>query len=329
MVGPLGTAGTVTNVQNGTSALIPTPNPGPLAGAVSKYDRIAQELFGCIDYADYIHTKLTSTPFLKRLVTRIHPEAVKALQAAAPLAMTSLGNTYESPEVSSTLRERKAMHAFGMAIDFDVLENPYILNESGEADLDKQLIVVYDHIAEFILGRSQSVLRYIGQGRQAIVQGRLVFGNGSVGDVYDALKEESDAMMLYFALMKDSGELTDYLQNKWPANHRGQTAPAANTIQSQMRTDYMTLGGADASGSKLPTGQKGVDRPFAPISGQGQGDPSCGFLNLDKDFVIALTTAGFAWGAIDFGMASGDMQHFDTRLLNIGRKVCAILLSKT
>ena len=50
-------------------------------------------------------------------------------------------------------------------------------------------------------------------------------------------------------------------------------------------------------------------------------DPRQGFLNLDKDLVIALRDrACLVWGAVDFGpRANGDIMHFDCRLDEIGQ----------
>ncbi len=57
---------------------------------------------------------------------------------------------------------------------------------------------------------------------------------------------------------------------------------------------------------------------------QGEGvsrDPLNGFLNLDRDLVIALREqACLIWGAVDLGAgASGDIMHFDCRLDDLGR----------
>jgi hypothetical protein len=210
------------------------------------------------------------------------------------------------------------MHGWGMAIDFDVLQNPYILNEAGESKLDPQLIAAYDHIAQFMLGKSQSDIRKIARGRSA-------FGKGTVADVYDALREESDAMRRYFALKDDAAKLADFLTHDWPLNHSGQAAPAQAAVQAQMQDDYEVLGGKDASGTKRSTQGQG-DRPFAPSSSGGRGDPATGFLNLGKEFVVAMTNAGFAWGAIDFGPASGDIQHFDIRLSGTGLRAFNMLM---
>jgi hypothetical protein len=209
------------------------------------------------------------------------------------------------------------MHGWGMAVDFDVLTNPYVLNESGEKQLDQELVVAYDHIAQFMLGKTQSDLRKLKAGRSA-------FG-GTIDDVYDALRTESDAMKRYFALKDDDAALTQFLNNEWPAKHPDRPTPDLAATKVQMQNDYEVLGGKSAAGAKRTIGGKG-DRPFAPSSSGGKGDPSTGFLALGKEFVKAMTDAGFAWGAIDIAGEPGDMQHFDLRLQGIGAKVYDALL---
>jgi hypothetical protein len=205
-----------------------------------------------------------------------------------------------------------------MAIDFDALHNPYVLNESGEKELDKELLVAYDHIADFVLGKPQSVIRKLNNGRSA-------FGSGMIADVYDALKEESDAMKRYFSLKDDDTALGAFLSQEWPTRHVGKQAPSVADAKAQMTKDYEVLGGKTAAGGKRPTGGKG-DRPFAPTSASGAGDPAAGFLNLPREFVIAMTDAGFAWGAIDIAGEPGDIQHFDLRLQGNGAKAYNLLL---
>lgn len=59
------------------------------------------------------------------------------------------------------------------------------------------------------------------------------------------------------------------------------------------------------------------------FQGSVSRDPLNGFLNMDRDLVIALRDhACLVWGAVDFGAgASGDIMHFDCRLDDLGRAV--------
>jgi hypothetical protein len=57
------------------------------------------------------------------------------------------------------------------------------------------------------------------------------------------------------------------------------------------------------------------------FKGRVTRDPLQGFMNLDRDLVIALReTACLIWGAVDLGKgSSGDIMHFDCRLDEVGR----------
>jgi hypothetical protein len=59
------------------------------------------------------------------------------------------------------------------------------------------------------------------------------------------------------------------------------------------------------------------------FKGSQERDPLKGFLNMDRDLVIALRDhACLVWGAVDFGPgANGDIMHFDCRLDDLGRAV--------
>jgi hypothetical protein len=211
---------------------------------------------------------------------------------------------YQPPKISDIFRNHKSMHGWGMAVDFDVLKNPYVLNEGTDVKLNKELPPVYDRIADFMLGKSPSAVNKIKQGRSA-------FG-GKVENVYDQLKEESDAMQRYFAFLdKSDDELDKFITSEWVPKHTGPPQSAAD-IRKIIIDDYKKLGGKIGTDPKLAA-PPGEDRPFAPTSGGGAGDPKTGFLNLDKAFVLAMTNAGFAWGAIDIPGQSGDIQHFDMR----------------
>lgn len=279
-----------------------------------RFDRIVSNVFGAASYDEFLGG-LQTVNFLNRTVKNVHPEMVAKLQTAEA-TLTAKGIT-KSPPIDSTLRKRHSMHGLGMALDFDVLENPYVLNEAGEADLDTELIQAYDHVANFMLGSASSALRNLKKGRKA-------FG-GTIAGVYDALRAESDGMKQYFGFIKDANALAAFLTNNWPSLHPGQTAPDLATAQAQIEDDYEVLGGKDPSGNKRKAA-KG-DRPFAMGSAGGRGDPATGFLNLDRDFVLALTDAGLSWGVIDMGPASGDVMHFDCRLSGLGAKAYAALLS--
>lgn len=129
----------------------------------------------------------------------------------------------------------------------------------------------------------------------------------------------------YFLLMKDDAALQEFIDKEWVTHNPFKPLPDLTKIKSQMKNDYGILGGKSTTGQAWRT-DTGQDRPFAPISMSGRGDPATGFLNLGKEFVEAMTDRGFAWGAIDISGEPGDMQHFDLRLEGIGARVYHLLM---
>ncbi len=283
-----------------------------------KWDRIANEVFDYENYDDYIAKELKTATFFGQNLINLNDEMVQSLRKVETDLINSHGSGYKAPIANSTFRKKTGMHGWGMAIDFDVKINPYVLNENAEEQLNIELIGSYDNIAKFILGKEQSDLRKLKSGRSA-------FGTGSIGDVYDVLREESDAMKRYFSLMNDEAALRSFIKLEWTARHPDQEAPDFAKTKTQIKDDYEVLGGKTDTGAERPSGGKD-DRPFAPASICGNGDPATGFLNLGKEFVEAMTNAGFAWGAIDISGEPGDIQHFDLRLQGRGAEIYNLLL---
>jgi hypothetical protein len=98
-----------------------------------------------------------------------------------------------------------SLHGQGMAIDIDAAANPYIIHERHESKIDEELAVVYERIAQFMLGRS-SIIPLLGEERQT-KEARHAY----VAQFYDALSHESVAMQRYFALMQDGKRLQEYV----------------------------------------------------------------------------------------------------------------------
>jgi hypothetical protein len=285
---------------------------------MGKWDRIAVEIFNYNSYEEFIEFELNNTTFFGQILFKINDEMIKILNQVEKDLIDNQAPGYKAPLANSTLREKSGMHGWGMAIDFDVGMNPYVLNEKSEGELDKVLIGAYDNIAKLMLGKNESDLRKLKIGRTA-------FGNGSIGDVYDILREESDAMKRYFLLMNDNIALQEFIETEWAVKNPDTNHPDFAAIKAQMENDYRILGGKTDTGNVWRTETR-EDPPFAPNSMGGTGDPATGFLNLRKEFVEAMVNSGFAWGAIDISGEPGDIQHFDLRLQGVGARVYDLLL---
>jgi hypothetical protein len=86
-------------------------------------------------------------------------------------------------------------------------------------------------------------------------------------------------------------------------------------VRDQDLRTYLAL--AEASDELETLRARGV------FVGEQKREPLNGFLNLDRDLVIALRDhACLIWGAVDMGSkSSGDVMHFDCRLDGLGRAV--------
>jgi hypothetical protein len=99
-----------------------------------------------------------------------------------------------------------SLHGQGMAIDIDAATNPYIIHEHNESRLDEELAVVYERIAQFMLGRA-SIIPRLGTGGHS-KEPRHTY----VERFYNVLAQESAAMQRYFALMQDGPRLQVYVR---------------------------------------------------------------------------------------------------------------------
>ena len=216
------------------------------------------------------------------------------------------------------------VHGAGVAIDIDGGDNPYIMHEGDvqgtETTLSTELRPVYHNIAEFMLndpidGEQSIIPKLIGSG-DSLPKGGKPTRRERLGQYYDRLAKESDAMREYFRLMSDETALKAHLNGPWKTTHPKATPPASADVIKQMWQDYALLGGAIPKGGPpgMPDFQKprAAGRPFHP-GGGAQKDPASGFLTIPREVVLGLGQVVPRWGAIDFSVQSGDIMHFDDR----------------
>jgi hypothetical protein len=300
-------------------------------------DEIAQEIGPALggpyaDFAAYAATMEEGT-FLGHAIESpgqpikgVRPEFQKKLDAAQvkiDAEFKASGNPIPSGygiDGVGGFRWEASMHGAGMAIDIDAGKNPYIMHSAGAAALDAELKPVFHRIAEFILNDpidgEQSIIPKIITTGSNLPASSKVSRHDRLGQYYDRLARESDAMREYFRLMKDGAALTAFLAGPWLTAHPGATAPPVAEIVHQMWEDYAALGGAIPTGGPpgVPdfTKPPARGRPFHP-TGMAQKDPAAGFLTIPREVVVGLGQAVGRWGPIDFGAESGDVMHFDDR----------------
>ncbi len=257
--------------------------------------------------------------------------ALAAVGTASSLGIQSVSG-FENPKPNG---DPNGYHTWGLAVDVNYVTNPYIMHEGGEAALDIQLRPVFNRIARLMLAHD-SVIPDLGRGATNAKQ------------VYAALKAENLAMLDYFALMQDGPALVQKLNTVEgllgykAAFASGKTPgapdmPDAAFVQRQMQQDWTVLTSrnpvpkivaAPASSlvphptvfSSAPPVPAAMDRPFDGPASKGSPllagrSPLFGYMNLSWDLVNAFVTRGWVWGAIGFGVQSGDIMHFDARAM--------------
>jgi len=280
------------------------------------------------DWDDYQKKAIKSGTFLGHSIgAGIRPEFQKMLNAAKPLIDKQYTDNKKTPPKDYGItsiggfRDEISPHGAGVAIDIDGGKNPYVMHQKGTEAADKEIGPVYPRIAEFILNDpidgEQSIIPKLIMTMKNLPKDATGGRADRLGQYWDRLKAESDAMIKYFELMKDEAALKAFLAADWKTKHPKATPPAYDGVVKQMWEDYRTLGGRipkTAPASVADFKVKDIaGRPFDPFGQNAKGDPGIGFMTIPREVVVGLGQVVPRWGAIDFGPESGDIMHFDDR----------------
>ncbi len=300
-----------------------TPGDGPRAA-----EAVAQQVFGASGYADRVATYQQVRVFGH--TTWVHPEFGAHLIAADADARTRIAAKEGRPFRETDWKIQKmsgfdgtrggGLHPWGVAVDFNYDSAPYVMHEQTsrgpETEIDNQVRDVYHRIALLVLNRESVIPTQIA--RQRTMNTAADRADTTLGD---RLQEESDAMMRYFRMMQDAGEIREFLRaNQRPAEVWNRVLPGIAEVDrvmgltEQMRLDYRTLSGragpSARAGDRTPPAASVGDRPFQGGNAMLR-DPQLGFLSIRREIVQALRAEGLRWGGTDFGGSSGDIMHFD------------------
>ena len=208
----------------------------------------------------------------------------------------------------SVHRNRDAYHHFSLAIDINYNSNPYVGGQGGrDAGADREALAAIWR-ACLLVGSGEALSPSTSWSR-----GRA---RGSTEALYDHFAASNQALERYLGARDNPTQIQQWID---AGNLRRDVAPPrevpaaalradelrqadAAAWQRQAQADFETTHGARATGSNW--WRTGASQRSA-----------LGFMNLDRDLVIALRdVGGLAWGASDFGAgANGDFMHFDCR----------------
>ena len=316
---------------------VATPAKSPAPRTTATLEEIVQEMSGLGGpYKDVEAWKAAIKPgkflghelkFWNQTTHGVHPDFQAKLDTAKTKIDAEFTKSGTKPPRGYGItnvggfRHEVSPHGAGVAIDIDASKNPYVMHQAGkkkkgetETKIDAEVRPVYHRIAEFMLNEpvgdppEQSIIPTL------ITTGKLYpAGTGKtrrdrLADYYDRLAKESEAMKRYFGLMRDEPALKAFIAGDWKARHPKQAEPAVDATVKQMWQDFALLGGAvpkdisDAADWVAPAKR---NRPI--------DDPGSGFLTIPREVVLGLGQAVGRWGAIDFGVESGDVMHFDDK----------------
>jgi hypothetical protein len=203
-------------------------------------------------------------------------------------------------------------HSWGLAIDIDYEDNPYILGD-----------MTAGRLANSNTGRALQNALLLMKGQSGVVNASWLSGLSvkTTTEIYATLKDLDDALVDYLALDGNPAGISAQLQRLTALAQatgalQGQSpGDAASRWLSEIRNDKKNLTGTVGV---VPTNF----RMGSALTGLPR-DPTKGFLTLSKELVLTLRDkACLAWGAVDFGPWSGDFQHFDTRrIAGAGREI--------
>lgn len=309
--------------------------PALVAGLqVTNADPIVRELdriqgTSIATYDNYVRTYIVpATVFGRPVRGGVHRDFLPKLQQAEQRANSGSGGATSWDVTSIGGHDpRDGWHGWGLAIDMNYAACPYIMHEEGEGDLDRELAPVYHRISQLMTRRESAIPREITRGARSVQRTR---------DLYDRLHDEDVAMREYFQFLTVSREAVERSlramasadpPHDWRSIFGTDGSPTADQFLDQVMRDYVALtgrSGPPVSGRTYPQPSRIARtntrrRPGQPVDRPFQGDPNArdprrGFLNVERQIVLALSEVGLRWGAIDFGGQSGDVMHFDDGL---------------
>ncbi|MGE5765334.1 MAG: hypothetical protein ACM3ZF_16140 [Mycobacterium leprae] len=198
-----------------------------------------------------------------------------------------------------------SMHTYGLAVDIKYTGNPWVRG------------------ADFLAALKRSALLMSGVRITQTTSQRFLHDLGAdatltTASIFDLLAQRNRDFRDYLALSADPAGLTAALQRRRADGTPGVFATATESIvdaAQRWRTD-------------VQNDLRNMRAKASPFRAGTTRDPLLGFLNLDRDLVIALRdTACLAWGAVDIGNGadgSGDMMHFDDRVCGIGKALAGV-----
>lgn len=195
-----------------------------------------------------------------------------------------------------------SMHTYGLGVDIKYTGNPWVKGPEFLATLKRSALLMsgvridHDTVQEFMhdLGADATL---------------------TTAALFDSLAQRDRDFRAYLALPANPAGLVAALRQR----------RADGTAGVFVKPDEIVEDAAQRWRSVIQSDCESMTAKASPFHTGTTRDPLLGFLNLDRDLVIALRdTACLAWGAVDIGPGKdgcGDMMHFDDRVCGVGAAI--------
>ncbi|HUQ04253.1 MAG TPA: SH3 domain-containing protein [Kofleriaceae bacterium] len=208
----------------------------------------------------------------------------------------------------SVHRNRDAYHHFALAIDINYSTNPYVGAQGGSnRPADREALAAIWR-ACLLTGSGEALSPSTSWARHS--------GAGSTAALYDSFQQSNRALEQYLGARGNAAQIQQWIA---AGNLQRQVAPPSEVPAAMLSAERLRAADAAAWAQQIEADFTATHGARARgsnwwMTGGGQRS-ALGFMNLDRDLVIALRDiGGLAWGASDFGAgANGDFMHFDCR----------------
>jgi len=200
-----------------------------------------------------------------------------------------------------------SMHTYGLAVDIKYSQNPWVRGANFTNTLKRAALLISGK--QVTQATSEQFFHSLGADPKLTTE-----------QIFEILSQRDRDFRHYLRLHNDPTELKNVLNQRRADGTTGVFDSSAETLDQAVRR-WQPLIIKDRTNMRDPK-----NSPFL-MDGRLR-EPLNGFLNLNKDLVVALRDkACLAWGAVDLGPGSGgsgDVMHFDARVCGLGDRLASV-----
>ena len=291
-----------------------TVKPHKQKGLMDDAGEMTRLMLNAVGYKDpkKWYDEMVSINFFGRKASRIRPEFAKQLKLAEKKTLERFAaidpklkdprraaehmGINEAYKTSRVFRKEKpayqSMHLFGLAIDVNIKNNPWVTPEGSKPEKTRANKKLF---REFV-NRMDGLVKMEDTAEYKYVRPDTeISDHNEFESVYDGYSKVDKQAEKYFALLSNDEELQRLIDN---SEHDDWKDIKLSKARKKIKDDLNLI--------SQKASRKGSKKNFAKQ----------GIMDLNKDFVMSMHEAELDWGG-----KYGDMMHFDMRFHEFGNKI--------